>query len=226
MWCSAVCSAVLTLYYLLRRVDRRVVEHAEDVTLPPRWARALRLSTVGARTPLVPFVASAPRPLDEALIQCTAGVGGSPALPAVRVPPSTWPVRHGASCLLQIGCNDSVRACSAALRSNNGDRAGGVSVMCRTSGAPACCGSPLASWDRAECACAAWARGMPCQECIRWPTPAPLERRCGARILWCRGSSTRKSGTAGGTRAVGCELVVRDRSLAGRLAPPMLVDAP
>ena len=142
------------------------------------------------------------------------------------MPPSTWPVRHGASCLLQIGCNDSVRACSAALRSNNGDRAGGVSVMCRTSGAPACCGSRLASWDMAECACAACARGMPCQECIRWPTPAPLERRCGARILSCRGSSTRKSGTAGGTRAVGCELAVRDHSLAGWLAPPMLVDAP
>ena len=61
-WCDAVrCGAVQCSVQCLLltdkggRVDRRVIEHAEDVTLPPRWARALRLSTVEARTPLVPY---------------------------------------------------------------------------------------------------------------------------------------------------------------------------
>ena len=65
MQCSAErCNAVrcgpklLTTYLRWRRLmasSARVVEHAQDVALPPRWARALRLSTVGARTPLAPF---------------------------------------------------------------------------------------------------------------------------------------------------------------------------
>ena len=76
MQCSAVrCGAVqcgvqcLLLTDKGGRVDRRVVEHAEDVTLPPRWARALRLSTVEARTPLAPSAAHCSLPLCGCLHQ-------------------------------------------------------------------------------------------------------------------------------------------------------------
>jgi hypothetical protein len=100
MQCSAVrCSAVCAVWHLLlrRRVDRRVVEHAEDVTLPPRWARALRLSTAEARTPLAP---SGVKLIAELQLQAARRRGGT----CERVHGIAWAQASGEICKLAWTC--------------------------------------------------------------------------------------------------------------------------
>ena len=100
-WCDAVrCGAVQCSVQCLLltdkggRVDRRVVEHAEDVTLPPRWGKGLAAQHSGGSNP-TRAVDDLNR--DASTDRVEAGGGGS-GCGSVQVeelptpPPSEWMV--------------------------------------------------------------------------------------------------------------------------------------